>query len=68
MEVVDVGGFFGRHRCYLPWGDSSEMLVICGGVSMISLGGRAGARNRIMRFLGPGMLPSMSTYGLVTLP
>ena len=60
LEVEDFGGFFGGwHGFYRPCGDSSEMCVICGGVSMISLGGRAGMRMRMQRFSGPGMLPWM---------
>jgi hypothetical protein len=54
--------------CYRPWGDSSEMCVICGGCSAICFGGRAGVRRRIVRFSGPGMLPSMRMYGLLMLP
>ncbi len=60
--------FFVGILCYRPCGDSSEMCVICGGCSWVSLGGRAGVRRRIMRFSGPGMLPSMRTYGLLMLP
>ena len=45
---------------YLPWGDSSEICVIVGACSMTSLGGLAGVRSLIVRFSGPGMLPSMS--------
>ena len=36
--------FFGGivfHR-YFPWGDCSDMYVICGGSSGVALGGRAG--------------------------
>lgn len=56
LAVLWVGILF-----YLPWGDSSEMCVIVGGCSMISFGGLAGVRRRMMRFSGPGMLPSMRT-------
>ena len=37
--------------------------MICGGVSDVSFGCRAGWRRRIVRFSVPGMLPSMSMYG-----
>ena len=44
---------------YFPWGDCSDMCVICGGSSGVVLGGRAGWRKRIARFSGPGVLPSI---------
>ena len=53
---------------YLPWGDSNEMCVIVGGCSATSLGGLAGVRSLITRFSGPGMLPSIRTYGFFTMP
>ena len=53
--------FWGALFClrYFPWGDSSDMWVIWGGVSGVSFGGRAGWRRRIARFSVPGMLPSI---------
>ena len=42
--------------------------MICGGVSGVSLGGRAGGRSRMGRFSVPGMLPSISIYGPLIMP
>ena len=42
--------------------------MICGGVSGVSFGGRAGWRRRMGRFSVPGMLPSMSMYGPFSWP
>ena len=42
--------------------------MICGGVSGVSLGGRAGCRRRMGRFSVPGMLPSMRMYGPLRVP
>jgi hypothetical protein len=39
LAVFFVGIVF--HR-YFPWGDSSDMCVICGGSSGVVFGGRAG--------------------------
>ena len=38
--AVFLGGIV-FHR-YFPWGDSSDMYVICGGSSGVVFGGRAG--------------------------
>jgi hypothetical protein len=63
LAVLFVGMAF-----YRPCGESSEMCVSCGGASAISLGGLAGCRRRMARFSGPGMLPSMSMYALLSCP